>query len=86
MGIEKVGAVGLPDGGDTMVIAGVVMAPGRELDEAAVIAELRKRISSFKVPKRIIAFADADMPMTGSGKIIKPRLIEKLMPILAVSA
>lgn len=86
MGIEKVAAIGLPDGGDTTVVAGVVMGPGRELDEAAVIAALRKQISSFKVPKRIIAFADADMPMTGSGKIIKSQLVELLKGIVPVAA
>lgn len=74
MGIEKVGVVGVPLAGDTMLVAAVLMAPGRDLDEAAVIADLRGKLSSFKVPKRLVALDEATLPATGSGKIKKAEL------------
>ncbi|WP_397589140.1 AMP-binding protein [Sphingorhabdus sp.] len=78
MGIEKVGVVGIEENGETVLTAAVLMAPGRELDAAAVTAELKRKLSSFKVPKRILALSDAEMPQTGSGKIKKSSLIKLL--------
>lgn len=77
-GIEKVGVVGIEKDGDTVLTAAVVMAPGRELDAVAVTADLKRKLSSFKVPKRIIALPDAEMPQTGSGKIKKNELVRLL--------
>lgn len=78
MGIEKAGVVGVAQGGDTKLVAAVLMAPGRELDEAEVIEALKRRLSSYKVPRRILALSTQEMPMTGSGKIRKPELSELL--------
>ncbi len=74
MGIEKAGVTAVEQGGDALLVAAVLMAPGRTLDEATVIANLKSRLSSFKVPKRIVALTEATMPMTGSGKIRKREL------------
>jgi acyl-CoA synthetase (AMP-forming)/AMP-acid ligase II len=74
MGIEKVGVVGVPQAGDILLVAAVLMAPGRDLDEGAVIAELKAKLSSFKVPKRVVALDEATLPATGSGKIKKAEL------------
>ncbi|HMO74604.1 MAG TPA: class I adenylate-forming enzyme family protein [Sphingopyxis sp.] len=82
MGIEKAGVVGVPQGGDTLLAAAVLMAPGRALDEAAVIAELKRRLSSFKVPKRILALDEATLPATGSGKVKKAELTELMIGLL----
>lgn len=83
-GIEKAGLVGLDREGDTMLVAAVLMAPDRELDEAGTIADLKRRLSSYKVPKRIIALDGQSLPMTGSGKIKKAELTALLgaMPSL----
>lgn len=78
LGIEKAGVTAVEHDGDTLLVAAVLMAPGRELDEAAVIAGLKTRLSSFKVPRRIIALTVATMPMTGSGKVKKRELTELL--------
>lgn len=83
MGIEKAGLVGIDQDGDTLPVAAVLMAPGRTLDEKAVIAELKSRLSSFKVPKRIIALDEAVLPMTGSGKIRKRELTALVAEMLA---
>lgn len=74
LGIEKAGVTAVEQGGDALLVAAVLMAPGRALDEAAVIANLKSRLSSFKVPKRIIALTETTMPTTGSGKIRKREL------------
>src|SRR3546814_18850756 len=67
LGIEKAGVVGVARTGDTLLAAAVLMAPGRALDEAAVVAELKRRLSSFKVPPRLVWHADSTTPATGSG-------------------
>lgn len=78
MGIEKGAVVGLYDVRDATLFAAVLMAEGRELDESAVIDDLKRRLSSYKVPKRIVAIGQDEMPMTGSGKIKKAELIALL--------
>jgi len=86
LGIEKAAVVGLPAAGDTQVVAVVQMAAGRVLDEEAVIADLKRKLSSFKVPKKIIAMAESEIPATGSGKIKKPELTALLIARLAPAA
>ncbi len=78
LGIEKAGVTAVERDGEATLVAAVLMAPGRELDEAAVIADLKTRLSSFKVPKRIVALTEATLPMTGSGKVKKRELMELL--------
>lgn len=78
LGIEKAAVVGIGEGGDTVLTAAVLMAPGRTLDEPAVTAELKRRLSSFKVPKRIVALGENELPMTGSGKVRKAELVALL--------
>jgi acyl-CoA synthetase (AMP-forming)/AMP-acid ligase II len=56
------------------VHAVVVLTPGARLDEAAVIAHARVQLASYKIP-RSISFA-AELPRTGSGKILKRTLRE----------
>jgi acyl-CoA synthetase (AMP-forming)/AMP-acid ligase II len=74
LGIEKAGVVGLERGGETLLVAAALMAPGRDIDEAGTIAELKRRLSSYKVPKRVVALDEATLPMTGSGKVKKAEL------------
>ena len=60
-----------PDFGEA-VAAVVVRAAGAALDEAAVIAAVRERLASFKVPKRVW-FADS-LPRNAMGKVQKNAL------------
>lgn len=78
LGIEKAAVVGVPRGEELELTAAVLMAPGRSLDAAAVTAELKQKLSSFKVPKRIVCMDEATLPMTGSGKIKKGELLALL--------
>ena len=72
-GVAESAVIGLPhpDFGEA-VAAVVVLAPGAALDEAAVIAAVRDRLASFKVPKRVW-FADS-LPRNAMGKVQKNAL------------
>ena len=78
LGIEKAGVVGIEMDGDTVLTAAVLMAPGRTLDVEAVRDALKRQLSSYKVPKRIVAMSESELPMTGSGKVKKAELVALL--------
>ena len=65
--------IGVPDEkwGET-VKAIVVLAPGAELDETAVIAHCRRNLAHYKCPTSVDA-ADS-LPRNPSGKILKREL------------
>ncbi len=54
------------------VHAVVVLAPGSSLDEAAVVAYAREHLASYKIPRSISW--SAELPKTGSGKMLKREL------------
>jgi acyl-CoA synthetase (AMP-forming)/AMP-acid ligase II len=56
----------------------VVMKPGQSLDQAALLAHCRQHLSAYKVPHAVIA--TQDIPRTGSGKIMRFKLRERLVP------
>ncbi len=56
------------------VHAVVVAKPGAQLDAAAVVAHAREHLASYKIP-RSVSFA-AELPRTGSGKLLKRTLRE----------
>lgn len=73
--IARAAVVGLPDpDGGSVLVAAVEVRAGREFDEASIRAELRTKLSSFKVPRRIVALKPEEFPLTGSGKIVKAGL------------
>lgn len=51
------------------VVASVVLAPGQQADEAALIAHCREHLGGFKVPKAVMIVSE--FPRTGTGKIQK---------------
>ncbi len=71
--------VGLPDSErGQLVVAAVVPRDGATLDFAAIEAELRKRLSSYKVPRAYVELAREEVPMLHSNKVAR-RQIEALM-------
>lgn len=62
--------VGLPDEmlGE-LVVACVVPRPDAEIDEDGVRAFVRERLSSYKVPRRVLFFAPEELPTTASDKV-----------------
>lgn len=67
----KVGAtVGVPhDTLGEMVVACVVRESGASVDEAAVRAFVAKRLSSYKVPRRVLFLEESDLSLTASNKV-----------------
>lgn len=61
---------GLPDAdAGEIVAAAVVPAPGTSPTEGGLREALRDRLSSFKIPRRIVFITDDDVPRTATGKI-----------------
>ena len=61
---------GLPDAdAGEIVAAAVVPASGASPTEGGLREALRDRLSSFKIPRRIVFITDDDVPRTATGKI-----------------
>lgn len=74
-GVAEVAVIGVSD--DRLGEVGkafVVVKPGAQLDQDAVIAYAREHLANFKVP-RSVAFLDV-LPRNPGGKVVKPMLRE----------
>ena len=69
-----------------MVAAAVVPAPGADPTEDGLRAALRDRLSSFKIPRRIVFITDDDVPLTTTGKVRLFDLAELIASRIAPSA
>jgi malonyl-CoA/methylmalonyl-CoA synthetase len=81
-GVAESAAVGVPhrDFGEA-VVAVVVPRPGAVLDGAAIVAQLKGRIASFKVPKQV--FVVTELPRNAMGKVQKNLLREQYRTLFA---
>jgi acyl-CoA synthetase (AMP-forming)/AMP-acid ligase II len=71
--VQEVAVIGLPhDRWGEAVTAVVIVKAGQSIEEEALLAKLRTRLSSYKCPKRIV-FTEA-LPKTATGKIQKAKL------------
>ena len=78
-GIHSAYVVGLPDAErGQIVVAGVIPREGETLDFPGIEAELRARLSSYKVPRLYVELTHDDVPMLHSNKVSR-RMIEKLL-------
>ncbi len=70
--------VGLPraDGGE-QVVAAVVLQEGAELDEAALRAYCRERLTPYKVPRKIVAIDE--LPKSMLGKVLRRQVRDTLL-------
>jgi acyl-CoA synthetase (AMP-forming)/AMP-acid ligase II len=69
-GVKIAATVGVPH--DTLgeiVVACVVAEAGATLDESQVRAFVSKRLSSYKVPRRVLFLEASDLTLTGSNKV-----------------
>ena len=71
--VAEVAVVGVPDEKWVEAVAAFVVRKG-EVDEAAIVEQVRDRLAAFKVPKRV-TFVE-DLPRNASGKILKRELRE----------
>ncbi len=84
-GIKIARCVGVPDDAlGELVVACIVPAEGAMLSAEAVYAFARKRLASYKTPRRILFLEDSAMQLTGSAKI-KPAEL-RLLAIAKLAA
>ncbi|MBX7453971.1 acyl--CoA ligase [Mycolicibacterium sp. 3033] len=85
-GVLEAYVVGIADGDHGTVVAAAVV-PGNQstLDGELLRAQVRKKLSAYKVPKHIWIVAKDDLPFTASGKVRKPALAEDLSRRVATS-
>ena len=69
-GVKRTQTVGVPDDllGE-MVVSCIVPLDGAAIDEEALGVFLKGRLASFKCPRRVLLFSEADIAMTGNEKI-----------------
>lgn len=78
-GVHMAYVLGLPDEQrGQLVAAAIVPREEAELDFAAIEAELKRRMSGFKVPKAYAQFTHAEIPMLPSNKVARRVLAEML--------
>jgi len=58
------------------VVVCAVRVPGRPISEADVIAFLRSRITSYKIPQAVVFVTEGEMPVTSGGKVKVSALAE----------
>lgn len=79
-GIKEAAVVGLPDEAlGEKLVAVVVPARGETPSEEFLIATLKKELSVYKVPKRILFRTYEEMPRTAGAKLHKRQLKEQLL-------
>ncbi|HXK22914.1 MAG TPA: AMP-binding protein [Myxococcota bacterium] len=69
-GVKLARTVGVPhETLGELVVACIVPHEGSVLDETSIRDYLKERLASYKVPRRVLYFADAELSLTGSAKI-----------------
>ena len=69
--------LGIPDPKwGELVAACVVLKPGKALSGDELIDHCRRSLANYKVPRRV-EFSDAELPKSGTGKILKRILRER---------
>lgn len=83
-GVHTAYVLGVPDKErGQLVVAAIVPREGAELDFDAIQAELKSKLSSFKVPRRYVRIAREDIPMLASNKVSRRQLEQMLTERLA---
>ena len=78
-GVHSAYVVGLPDRDrGELVVAAVVPREGVTLDFTEIEAELKRRLSSYKVPRAYVQISREDVPVLHSNKVSK-RMIAQLL-------
>jgi long-chain acyl-CoA synthetase len=77
-GVADVAVVGIPNERDgEHVVAAVVQAPGKTVDEAALRAYARENLSAYKVPKHV--YIVDELPKSLIGKVLRKKVKETLL-------
>ena len=69
--VREVAVFGIPDPKwGEIVMAVVVLKPGKTLSADGLIAYCRRSLANYKIPRRV-EFSDTELPKSGSSKILK---------------
>ena len=52
-----------------MVVSCIVPVDGVSLDERDLIAYLKERLASYKIPRQVLFFAEEEFALTGNEKV-----------------
>ena len=76
-GVKVTKTVGVPDEllGE-IVVSCIVPIDGAEISEEQVRAFAKEKLAAFKVPRRVLFFAEDEIETTGSAKVKAKELIE----------
>jgi long-chain acyl-CoA synthetase len=75
--VREAAVFGIPDPQwGELVMASVVLKPGKALSAEELIAHCRRSLANYKIPRRI-EFSENELPKSGSGKILKRVLRER---------
>jgi acyl-CoA synthetase (AMP-forming)/AMP-acid ligase II len=73
-GVAAAFVFGVPAGARGEDVAAVVVTVDGPIDADQLVAEARRRLSSFKVPRRLVQLAPSDVPVLPTGKPDVPRI------------
>ena len=77
--VEQAYVVGIPDPRkEEILIAVVVAKPGQTAEPDILRAYCKEALAAYKVPQEIHVMTREDLPLTGTGKVQKFRLAERL--------
>lgn len=69
-GVRRTQTVGVPhDTLSEMVVACVVPIDGEKIEASELIAYLKERLASYKVPREVLVFSEQEYPLTGNEKV-----------------
>ncbi|HMG28313.1 MAG TPA: AMP-binding protein, partial [Acidimicrobiia bacterium] len=86
-GLKAALAVGIPDAKlGEMVVLCAVAHDGASVDEDDVRSFLRGRVASYKIPRRVLFFREAELSLTGNAKIRADELRKLAMQRLSVTS
>jgi len=75
--VREAAVFGIPDPQwGELVMACVVLNPGKVLSADDLIAHCRRSLANYKIPRRV-EFSETELPKSGSGKILKKVLRER---------
>ena len=75
--VREAAVFGIPDPQwGELVMACVVLKPGKALSADELITHCRRALANYKIPRRV-EFSDIELPKSGSGKILKKILRER---------
>jgi fatty-acyl-CoA synthase len=85
-GVKIAQTVGVPhDTLGEMVVACLVPVESASLDETQIRAQLKERLASYKIPRRVLFFNESELQVTGNGKVKTAELRELVARRLGIS-